>query len=233
MSELPIQKPNYEIVKPSVKFCSETEPCIQGNPYIQTAEQLIGYMARVSNPANQNNPDVSKLLAYCIKNKHWSIFEVASMGLEITTSLDIAAQILRHKTFNFQQFSARYSEVHKFQGIEARLQDSKNRQNSIEVEDPELQQWLDDKYQVVLYTAVLAYREALDRGIAKEVARKLLPVNSSTTLYMTGTIRSWIHYIELRTKPETQKEHREIALQAKAVFCNYYPTIAKALEWVE
>jgi thymidylate synthase (FAD) len=206
MSELKLQLQNYqdkqplfELVKSSVKFVACTVPQVAGEPQIQTMDQLIGYLARVSNPKNQANPNVAKLIKYCIDNAHWSILEQCSITVEITTSRDISAQIIRHKSFSFQEYSQRYSEVSQFQEIEARLQDPKNRQSSIELDtennqtDIETAQWLQERYQLLLYLSMQIYREALDKGIAKEVARKLLPINASTTMYMTGSIRSFVH----------------------------------------
>lgn len=197
-----------------------------------TAEELIGYIARVSNPSNQLNMDtVPKLIKYCIKNKHWSPFEHAHMTLEIETSRGIAAQILRHRSFTFQEFSQRYSEVTEFETYEARRQDTKNRQNSINDMSPEDNQWFYDTQQIVNESSYTYYQQALQKGIAKEQARFLLPLSTQTTLYMTGSVRSWIHYIELRTDPSTQLEHREIAEACKGIFVGQFPNIAAALEW--
>jgi thymidylate synthase (FAD) len=235
MSELQpnLDKQNYkpeaqlEIIPQSVKFVSET----QSPDKNQTPEQLVGYLARVSNPKNQDNPNVVGLLKYCIKQEHWSVFAMVDMTLEIVTSRAIAPQILRHKSFDFQEFSQRYSQVSQFQGLDVRLQDTKNRQASVENNDKQLEFWLKSEYERLLYISIGIYQEALRQGVAKEVARMLLPQSASTKLYMKGSLRSWIHYIELRSKDETQKEHREIANMAKTIFIERYPTIAEALSW--
>ena len=178
-----------------------------------TPNDLIAYAARVSNPSNQNNRDTSeKLLRYLIKHKHWSPFEMASACLEINTTRDIARQILRHRSFSFQEFSQRYAVAQDFTLREARMQDYKNRQNSIENADMDLQKTWERKQQGVIDEAKLAYQWALDKGIAKEQARAVLPEgNTMSTLYVNGTLRSWIHYIELRKDASTQKEHRVVA----------------------
>jgi len=195
------------------------------------SEKLVGYCARVSNPKNQDNPDVASLLAYCVKNKHWSIFEMAGMCIEISTSRAISAQILRHRSFSFQEFSQRYAEAQGFVTYPARRQDSKNRQNSIDDMDS-----LDkEKFQViqgqVQGICESAYEEALRMGVAKEQARFLLPMSTKTRLYMNGSIRSWIHYLELRTAHGTQLEHKEIANEIKGIFVNELPVISEALGW--
>lgn len=195
------------------------------------SEKVIGYCARVSNPANQDNPEVAKLLSYCIKNKHWSVFEQACMCIEIETSRAISTQILRHRSFNFQEFSQRYAAVTQFELYEARRQDSKNRQNSVDDMSEEDKQWFIDKQAEVQNLAHEAYTEALSKDIAKEQARFLLPMATSTKLYMTGNIRNWIHYIELRTENGTQLEHRVIAEAIKDIFKNHLPSISEALKW--
>ncbi len=195
------------------------------------AEEVIGYCARVSNPSNQNNPNISKLLAYCIKHGHWSVFETASMTLEIETSRAIAAQILRHRSFNFQEFSQRYAEVSEYVPSEARAQDNKNRQNSLDTLSEEDKAWFVQTQAQLWDDAYTAYKEALAKGIAKECARALLPLSTKTRLYMTGNIRSWIHYIQLRSANGTQKEHQDIAKEAKEIFKQQYPIISEALEW--
>jgi thymidylate synthase (FAD) len=195
------------------------------------SEKVIGYCARVSNPANQDNPEVAKLLSYCIKNKHWSVFEQACMCIEIETSRAISTQILRHRSFNFQEFSQRYSAVTQFELYEARRQDSKNRQNSVDDMSDEDKQWFIDKQAEVQNLAHEAYTEALSKGVAKEQARFLLPMATSTKLYMTGNIRNWIHYIELRTENGTQLEHRVIAEAIKDIFKTHLPIISEALKW--
>jgi len=179
-------------------------------------QDFIAYVARVSNPSNQNNTMTSeKLLKYLIKHKHWSPFELVSIVMEINTTRDIARQILRHRSFSFQEFSQRYADPTQsldFAIREARLQDSKNRQNSIETSDSELQKSWSMKQDQIIHEAKLAYKWAIDNGIAKEQARSILPEgNTMSRLYMAGSLRSWIHYCELRMEEGTQKEHREIA----------------------
>ena len=188
-----------------------TELVAQG---IVNAQELVAYCARVSNPANQTNTDTSeKLIRYLIKHKHWSPLEMVSACLEIETTRDIARQILRHRSFSFQEFSQRYAVADL--GVEykeTRLQDTKNRQNSLEINDPALSSAWRLKQQRVVETVQEVYEWALRNGIAKEQARAVLPEGITTSrLYMQGTLRSWLHYIELRSGPETQKEHREIA----------------------
>ena len=184
---------------------------------------LIAYCARVSNPSNQNNTKTSeKLIRYLVKHKHWSPFEMASVCLEIETTRDIARQILRHRSFSFQEFSQRYADPTKdldFVMREARLQDNKNRQNSIEIDNANIQANWKMRQSTVMQEVLESYNWAIANGIAKEQARAVLPEgNTESRLYMNGTIRSWIHYIELRSGPETQKEHREIAQAcAKAI----------------
>jgi thymidylate synthase (FAD) len=198
----------------------------------KTAEEVISYAARVSNPANQENFDTApKLLGYLIKNKHWSPLEMASMCLEIETSRGVAPQILRHRSFSFQEFSQRYAESSDFKVYNARRQDQKNRQNSIDDMSDLDKKWFEFAQNIVIRNCNKLYKQALEKGIAKELARFLLPSSTTTKLYMNGTIRSWVHYIELRTDPGTQKEHREIAEQCKTIFCEQLPNIAKALEW--
>jgi len=195
------------------------------------AEKIMGYCARVSNPDNQNNPEVYKLLAYCIKNLHWSIFEMAHLTVEIQTSRAISAQILRHRSFNFQEFSARYQQVNDYVTYQARRQDVKNRQNSIDDLPAGDKIWFEEAQQKVWLTAKNLYDRALERGIAKESCRFLLPMNSKTTIYMSGNIRSWITYIQVRTDPSTQLEHRELAEQVKSIFIDQLPQVSKALGW--
>lgn len=195
-------------------------------------QEVTGYITRVSNPNNQLNMDtVPKLLAYCIKHKHWSPFEHAYMTLEIETSRAIAAQILRHRSFTFQEFSQRYSVATEFETYPARRQDVKNKQNSIDDMSDEDKDWFEKAQQSVIDASDYYYKEALKRGIAKEQARFLLPLSTKTTIYMTGNLRSWIHYIELRADKSTQLEHREIALECKRIFKEEYPDIAEALGW--
>lgn len=194
------------------------------------AEKTILYCARVSNPLNQNS-DNTKLIDYCIKNGHWSIFEMADMCIEIHTSRAISAQILRHKSFSFQEFSQRYAAVQTFETYEARRQDNKNRQNSISDMSEEDKQWFRDAQERIHTEARLHYNEALNRGIAKEQARFLLPLSSSTTLYMKGNIRSWLHYLDLRCGNGTQKEHQDIAHAIKKIFMEQLPIISEAKNW--
>lgn len=197
------------------------------------AERIMGYCARVSNPDNQENPNSEKLLSYCIKNGHWSVFETANMVLEVTTSRGIAPQILRHRSFSFQEFSQRYAPVDNCITYRARRQDAKNRQNSTDDFDAETVKWFEQAQNEVWELAYQRYNQALEKGIAKECARFLLPLNTKTRLYMNGTVRSWIHYIDLRSGHGTQKEHLDIALQAKALFCEQLPATARALGWVQ
>lgn len=195
-------------------------------------EELVAYMARVSNPDNQDNAETApKLLKYLINNKHWSPFEMVNMCVEIETSRDIARQILRHRSFSFQEFSQRYAEVDGPDIISiARLQDSKNRQNSLETDNEYLQNWWLAAQARVADDSEYVYREALKKGIAKEVARKVLPEGlTPTRMYMNGTLRSWLHYVDIRCDAATQKEHREVAEQCKALLVAQYPTLKELL----
>jgi len=199
------------------------------------AEKTIGYIARVSNPANQENPKIAGLLKYCIKHGHWSVFEQASMTLEISTTRAIAAQVLRHRSFTFQEFSQRYADssmlADKIAIPELRRQDTKNRQNSIDDIDPFKRQ----KYEILMQhhfeEGMKLYKDMLEDGIAKECARNVLPLCVGTKMYMTGNLRNWIHYIQLRSANGTQKEHQEIALAAQQHFICQFPVISEALEW--
>jgi len=194
------------------------------------AEELIAYCARVSS-SNQFNPDIAKLLKYCINHGHWSVFETPYITVEINTSRAISSQILRHRSFTFQEFSQRYAEVADFETYPARRQDSKNRQNSIDDMKLEDKTWfLDAQDSSQVFSAAL-YHDALDRGIAKEQARFLLPMSSKTKLYMTGNVRSWIHYLDLRCHIDTQKEHRDIALAIREILKKELPIISKAVSW--
>ena len=193
------------------------------------AEKVIMYCARVSSP-NQDSDD-TRLLSYCLKHKHFSIFEMANACFEVETSRAISAQLLRHKSFSFQEFSQRYAEVLNFEFYNPRRQDTKNRQNSIDDMSDDDKKWFDDSQRHVAATAMHEYNQALERGIAKESARFLLPMSASTKLYINGTIRSWIHYLNLRIDPSTQSEHREIAYSIRVELAQHIPTIAKALEW--
>ncbi len=191
-------------------------------------ESLIAYMARVSNPSGQSKEDNNnKLLKYLVRNKHWSPFEMVNVCMEITTTRDIARQILRHRSFSFQEFSQRYADPVKelsFVEREARLQDVKNRQNSLETDNPALCMWWEERQRRVIYEAKEAYAWAIENGIAKEQARAVLPEGNTTSkMYMNGTLRSWIHYVDLRTDNATQKEHREVALQCKDILVQCYP----------
>lgn len=216
-----------------VKLISATKPSAQMiNDGVETANELIAFVARVSNPSNQTNTDTAdKLIAYLINHKHWSPLEMVDVTMEIETTRDIARQILRHRSFSFQEFSQRYADPTKlqFEFREARLQDKKNRQNSITVEDVKLQENWEAMQRFALAAATDAYRWALENGIAKEVARCVLPEGMTPTrMYMKGSIRSWIHYLEVRATEEggTQKEHREIAQAIGNVIHSYF-TIPK------
>ncbi|MGA1402916.1 MAG: FAD-dependent thymidylate synthase, partial [Candidatus Nanopelagicaceae bacterium] len=199
------------------------------------AEQTMGYVARVSNPQNQDNPNVAGLLKYCIKHQHWSVFEQAHMTLEIETNRGIAAQILRHRSFTFQEFSQRYADVNWLEtGIpvpDLRSQDTKNRQNSIDDISPETKKDLQAYIDRHFASAMELYNELLRQGVAKECARFVLPLATPTKIYMTGSVRSWIHYIDLRSAHGTQKEHMDIANACKQIFVEQFPICAEALEW--
>ncbi len=190
-------------------------------------EEKVAYCARVSNPENQHNHETAgKLLKYLVKHKHWSPFEMANVCMEIETTRDIARQILRHRSFSFQEFSQRYAVVNEFNFRECRLQDNKNRQNSLNSDDPELDNWWRAAQLRVQQDAQLMYTAALDKGIAKEQARALLPEGMAVSrMYMNGTLRSWLHYIEVRTDPSTQKEHRDVAEACKSVLSILCPSI--------
>ena len=213
-----------------VKLVSYTTPAVEHMPPEATVMDLIAFCARVSNPSNQSNTETSeKLINYLVKWKHWSPFEMANITLEIETTRDIARQILRHRSFTFQEFSQRYADPVKdlsFEYREARLQDKKNRQNSIETDDRELQkEWLRVQ-QDVIRTSKDAYQWAINNGIAKEVARAVLPEGlTASRMYVNGTIRSWIHYIDIRSHEATQKEHREIALACAEAIGKMFPMI--------
>ena len=199
------------------------------------AEKQMAYCARVSNPNNQDNDNYAGLLRYCIKHHHWSIFEQAYMTLEIETTRAIAAQILRHRSFTFQEFSQRYAqsnELGKIKLPDLRRQDTKNRQNSIDDVDPFVKQKLEAQMITLFSSAQSLYNQMIQEGIAKECARMVLPLCTPTRIYMSGSVRSWIHYIELRSANGTQKEHMDIANDVKRVFIEQFPTIATALEWI-
>ena len=188
-------------------------------------------MARVSNPTNQDQPETAqRLLKYLIKNKHWSPFEMVNVCMEIETTRDIARQVLRHRSFSFQEFSQRYAEASGFVYSEARTQDTQNRQNSFETDDRHLAYWWEGAQRRVLYDAEFMYKSALEKGIAKEVARKLLPEGLTISkMYMNGTLRSWLHYIEIRCDKATQKEHREVAEQCRDIIFKLFPSIKEVL----
>jgi len=193
-------------------------------------EEKVAYCARVSNPENQQNHETApKLLKYLMKHKHWSPFEMANVCMEIETTRDIARQILRHRSFSFQEFSQRYAVVNDFSFRDCRIQDERNRQNSFASSDPELDNWWRSAQLRVQQEAEFMYQAALNRGIAKEQARALLPEGMAVSrMYMNGTLRSWLHYIEVRTDVSTQKEHREVAEQCKEILVNVCPTIMEA-----
>ena len=201
------------------------------------AEKTMGYVARVSNPANQENPNVAGLLKYCIKHNHWSVFEQSFMTLEISTTRAIAAQILRHRSFTYQEFSQRYADSSLLSDTiplpEMRRQDTKNRQNSIDDLDPFLVQSYELQMQTLFSSAMNLYHQMLDNGVAKECARNVLPLCVPTKIYMSGSCRSWIHYITLRSANGTQKEHMDVANACKEIFCEQFPVVAEALEWIE
>ena len=199
------------------------------------AEKTMGFVARVSNPNNQENPKVAGLLKYCIKHNHWSVFEQAHMTVEIETTRGLAAQILRHRSFTYQEFSQRYADSSLLGNTiplpALRRQDEKNRQNSIDDIDPLTQQDFEIKMQRHFVDGMKLYKEMLDNGIAKECARFVLPLATPTRLYMTGSVRSWIHYIDLRSANGTQKEHMDIANAVRDVFVEQFPICAEALGW--
>tara|TARA_B100001113_G_scaffold142986_1_gene117039 strand:- start:304 stop:936 length:633 start_codon:yes stop_codon:yes gene_type:complete len=199
------------------------------------AEKTMAHIARVSNPDNQDNPKYAGLLRYCIKHNHWSVFEQSSMTLQIETTRAIAAQILRHRSFTFQEFSQRYAASTKLGTLEIpklRKQDDKNRQNSTDDLDPKIIESLNMQMGTLFGSAMALYNQMLELGVAKECARMVLPLCTPTKLYMTGSCRSWIHYIELRSAHGTQKEHMDIAEACRKVFTEQFPSVSEALEWV-
>jgi thymidylate synthase (FAD) len=215
-----------------VKLVSFTVPCTDDLPLDSDVLDLIAFCARVSNPSNQQNTDTTdKLIKYLVKHKHWSPFEMANATLEIETTRDIARQILRHRSFTFQEFSQRYADPTKelsFITRDARLQDQKNRQNSIDTDDEVLQDIWTKMQDKVLDEAVAAYRWAITKGIAKEVARAVLPEGlTMSRMYVNGTIRSWLHYIDIRSDVATQKEHREIAMACAKAIAEIFPMITE------
>ena len=219
----------------NVKLIGVTQPTISNEVTRNwmTAEQLIAYCARVSNPANQDNPDSERLLKYLVKHKHWSPFEMVHVVMEINTTRDIARQILRHRSFSFQEFSQRYAKVGSdtFITRDARLQDDKNRQNSIDTDDKNVwEEWIAMQAKI-MSNAKVAYERALEMGIAKEQARVVLPEGlTMSRMYMSGSLRSWIHYCELRMANGTQKEHRLIAEQCWNVIVEQFPSLKNVLE---
>ena len=200
------------------------------------AEKTIAYVARVSNPQNQDNEKFAGLLSYCIKHGHWSVFEQAFMTVEINTTRGLAAQILRHRSFTYQEFSQRYADVsfirEEIPLPELRRQDEKNRQNSIDDVDSSIVEKYNAKMRKQFDASIDLYKEMLHDGIAKECARFVLPLATPTRLYMTGSIRSWIHYIDLRSAHGTQKEHMELVENVRKVFKEQFPTVSEALGWV-
>lgn len=215
----------------NVKLISITKPDIEG---LKNAEDLVAYCARVSNPSNQmNSESAPKLLSFLIKHKHWSPFEMVDMTVEIKTSRAIAAQILRHRSFSFQEFSQRYSVATGFEDIEFRLQGDKNRQVGENLLDPTDLRYADlySSVKQAIEASTIAYDKMIQGGIAKEVARMILPLTTETTMYMKGSLRSWVHYLDLRTEQNTQKEHRLIADECKNIFIENFPIISEALQW--
>ena len=200
------------------------------------AEKTMAYVARVSNPANQENENYSGLLKYCIKHNHWSVFEQSFMTLEIETNRGIAAQILRHRSFTYQEFSQRYADssllAETIPVPELRRQDTKNRQNSIDDLDPEFVDLSQKQIATYFAQGMSLYQHLLDNGVAKECARFILPLATPTRIYMSGSCRSWIHYINLRSANGTQKEHMEIAEACKEIFIQQFPAVSEALEWI-
>ena len=199
------------------------------------AEQLMAYIARVSNPSNKDNEKYAGLLKYCIKHNHWSVFEQSTMTLEIETTRAIAAQILRHRSFTFQEFSQRYAASTALGSIdlpELRRQDTKNRQNSTDDLDPKMVEVLNKQMETLFSSSKALYESMLKQGVAKECARMVLPLCTPTRIYMTGSCRSWIHYINLRSAHGTQKEHMEIAEGCRKVFTEQFPSVSEALEWI-
>jgi thymidylate synthase (FAD) len=199
------------------------------------AEKHIAYCARVSNPSNQGNDSFEGLIKYCIKHKHWSIFEQAFMTIELETTRAIAAQVLRHRSFTYQEFSQRYADssllMEKIPLPELRRQDTKNRQNSTDDLDPFVKQNLELQMQTLFDSSMALYQQMLERGVAKECARNVLPMCVPTRMYMSGSVRSWVHYIDLRSANGTQKEHMDLANDCKAIFVEQFPVIAQALDW--
>ena len=219
----------------TAKIIALTQPLLQKDDGPLTVDEFIAYVARVSNPSNQNNTlTASKLLRYLAKHKHWSPFEMVNIVMEIETTRDIARQILRHRSFSFQEFSQRYADPTTDLGFvtrEARLQDTKNRQNSVEINDADLETAWKIEQQHVIERAEMTYNWAIERGIAKEQARSVFPEGLTVSrMYMNGTLRSYIHWCQIRTGPETQKEHRQIALDAWYQITEKFPSLKDALD---
>ena len=217
-------------------FMTMTDTPIKLISVTPDAEKHMAYCARVSNPNNQENEKFSGLLKYCVKHQHWSIFEQAYMTLELNTTRGIAAQVLRHRSFTYQEFSQRYADssmlADQIPMFDLRRQDTKNRQNSIDDIDDYVKQEFEIKIRRHFDEAMVLYQSMLDAGIAKECSRFVLPLACPTRIYMTGSVRSWIHYIDLRSANGTQKEHMDIALGAKEIFCEQFPAVAEAMEWI-
>ena len=213
-----------------VRLISVTSPLIEVENQTLSPEGLMAYCARVSSP-HQESPDYQKLLAYCITHKHWSVFEMVDMTVEIVTSRAISPQILRHRSFQFQEFSQRYAKAQEIERYRPRRQDSKNRQNSLDDLDNSTIEWFDTTQARIAQIALEEYNHALEKGIAKECARVLLPLGTQTKLYMKGSARSWIHYLDVRTDKSTQQEHRDIAIEIKKIFMAQFPITATALGW--
>ena len=215
----------FKFMKPKVKFISATP----------NAEKHMAYCARVSNPSNQENDNFSGLLKYCIKHQHWSIFEQAFLTVEINTTRGIAAQILRHRSFTYQEFSQRYADTNLLNDIiplpELRRQDDKNRQNSINDLPEYLKLTLLEDIRMHFEQSQRLYNRLLEKGVAKECARFVLPLATPTRLYMTGSVRSWIHYIDLRSSHGTQKEHMDIAEAVRCIFTCQFPAVSEAMGW--
>ena len=192
---------------------------------IPDSEGIVSYCARVSNPSNQTQFDTAaKLLKYCVRNQHWSVFEMVNVVMEIECPRDIARQVLRHRSFSFQEFSQRYAEATNFITRECRMQDTVNRQNSVVSEDTDLKRWWEDSQYFLLDKVQALYQDALDKGIAKEVARVILPEGlTMSKMYMNGTLRSWLHYVDIRAEKGTQKEHQEVAIKCRAELMKLYP----------
>lgn len=208
----------------NVKLVSKTYPVIEG---INSAEELIVYCARVSNPSNQMNMETApKLIQYLIKNKHWSPFEMVNVCFEIVTSRAIAAQILRHRSFSFQEFSQRYAQALSMEPVELRKQAISNRQSSTDIISDES---INEKIEDHLDTSLSLYNELIANGVAKETARMVLPLTTQTTMYMNGSLRSWIHYLDVRAHEHTQKEHRDIAYNIQNILIEEFPNVFSAL----